>query len=45
MTTNYDPIAGQYKQSKQQPIESSSLLELVGDAKDLRLSACRRRSS
>jgi ubiquinone/menaquinone biosynthesis C-methylase UbiE len=35
MTTNYDPIAEQYKRSKQQPwrthIESFSLLELVGD--------------
>lgn len=34
-TTNYDPIAEQYKRSKQQPwrtfIESFTLLELIGD--------------
>jgi len=35
MTTNYDPIAEQYKQSKQQPwrtfIECFTLMELIGD--------------
>ena len=35
MTTNYDPIAEQYKRSKQQPwrthIEAFSLMELLGD--------------
>jgi ubiquinone/menaquinone biosynthesis C-methylase UbiE len=35
MTTDYDPIAGQYKQSKQQPwrtyIEAFSLMALIGD--------------
>ncbi len=35
MTTNYDPIAEQYKRSKEQPwrthIEAFTLLELVGD--------------
>src|SRR5262245_24926687 len=35
MTTNYDPIAEQYKRSKQQPwrtfIESFTLMELIGD--------------
>ena len=35
MTTNYDPIADQYKRSKQQPwrtfIESHSFLNLIGD--------------
>jgi hypothetical protein len=35
MTTNYDPIAEQYKRSKQQPwrthIEASSLMALIGD--------------
>ena len=35
MTTDYDPIAGQYKRSKQQPwrtyIEAFSLMSLVGD--------------
>jgi ubiquinone/menaquinone biosynthesis C-methylase UbiE len=35
MTTNYDPIAEQYKRSKQQPwrthIEAFSLLDLIGD--------------
>jgi ubiquinone/menaquinone biosynthesis C-methylase UbiE len=35
VTTNYDPIAEQYKRSKQQPwrtyIEAFSLLELIGD--------------
>src|SRR5271157_1381206 len=35
MTTNYDPIAEQYKRSKQQPwrthIESFTLMKLIGD--------------
>src|SRR5437868_13219266 len=35
MTTDYNPIAGQYKRSKQQPwrtyIESFSLMGLIGD--------------
>src|SRR4051812_266801 len=35
MVTNYDPIAEQYKRSKQQPwrthIESFTLMELIGD--------------
>jgi len=35
MTTNYDPIAEQYKRSKQQPwrtfIETSTLMELIGN--------------
>jgi ubiquinone/menaquinone biosynthesis C-methylase UbiE len=35
MTTNYDPIAEQYKRSKQQPwrtfVESFTLMELIGD--------------
>src|SRR5258708_35726139 len=35
MTTDYDPIAAQYKRSKQQPwrtyIEAFSLMSLVGD--------------
>jgi ubiquinone/menaquinone biosynthesis C-methylase UbiE len=35
MTTNYDPIAEQYKRSKQQPwrthVEAYSLLQLIGD--------------
>lgn len=35
MTTNYDPIAEQYKRSKQQPwrtfVESFTLMDLVGD--------------
>ena len=35
MTTNYDPIAEQYKRSKQQPwrthIESYTLMQLIGD--------------
>lgn len=35
MTTNYDPIADQYRRAKQQPwrgyLESFSLLELIGD--------------
>ena len=35
MTTDYDPIAEQYKRSKQQPwrahIEAFSLMELIGD--------------
>ncbi|MFL5245645.1 MAG: class I SAM-dependent methyltransferase [Gemmataceae bacterium] len=39
MTTNYDPIADQYKQSKQQPwrtyIEAFSLMSLVGDPNGL----------
>jgi len=40
MTTNYDPIAEQYKRSKQQPwrthIEAFTLLELVGDPTGLK---------
>lgn len=39
MTTNYDPIAEQYKRSKQQPwrtfIECHTLLELIGDPRGL----------
>jgi ubiquinone/menaquinone biosynthesis C-methylase UbiE len=39
MTTNYDPIAEQYKRSKQQPwrifIECFTLMELVGDPSGL----------
>jgi len=39
MTTNYDPIAEQYKRSKQQPwrtfIECYTLLELAGDPQGL----------
>jgi toxoflavin synthase len=35
MTTNYDPIAEQYKRSKQQPwrthIEAFTLMRLIGD--------------
>jgi hypothetical protein len=35
MTTNYDPIAEQYKRSKQQPwrtyIEAFTLMEIIGD--------------
>jgi toxoflavin synthase len=35
MATNYDPIAEQYKRSKQQPwrthIEAFTLMELIGD--------------
>jgi toxoflavin synthase len=35
MTTDYDPIAEQYKRSKQQPwrtyIEAITLMELIGD--------------
>jgi toxoflavin synthase len=35
MTTDYDPIAEQYKRSKQQPwrtyIEAFTLMELIGD--------------
>lgn len=35
MATNYDPIAEQYKRSKQQPwrthIETFTLMELIGD--------------
>ena len=36
MTTNYDPIAEQYKRAKQQPwrdhIEAFTLMKLIGDA-------------
>jgi toxoflavin synthase len=39
MTTNYDPIAEQYKRSKQQPwrtfIECFTLMELIGDPQGL----------
>ena len=39
MTTNYDPIAEQYKRSKQQPwrthIEAFTLMELIGDPSGL----------
>lgn len=39
MTTNYDPIAEQYKRSKQQPwrtfIECFTLMELIGDPRGL----------
>src|SRR5262245_17956083 len=39
MTTNYDPIAEQYKRSKQQPwrtfIECYTLMELIGDVRGL----------
>ena len=39
MTTDYNPIAEQYKRSKQQPwrtfIESFTLMELLGDPKGL----------
>tara|TARA_R110002111_G_scaffold262860_1_gene341965 strand:+ start:83022 stop:83759 length:738 start_codon:yes stop_codon:yes gene_type:complete len=39
MTTNYDPIAEQYKRSKQQPwrtfVECFTLLELAGDPRDM----------
>jgi hypothetical protein len=35
MTTNYDPIAEQYKRSKQQPwradVEAFTLMRLIGD--------------
>jgi hypothetical protein len=35
MTTDYDPIADQYRRAKQQPwrgcLESSSVLALIGD--------------
>ena len=35
MTTNYDPIAEQYKRAKQQPwrahVEAFTLMELIGD--------------
>ena len=35
MTTNYDPIAGQYKRAKQQPwrayVEAYTLMRLIGD--------------
>lgn len=38
MTTNYDPIAEQYKRSKQQPwrtyIEAFTLMRLIGDPAD-----------
>lgn len=41
MTTNYDPIAEQYKRSKQQPwrtfIECFTLMELVGDPQGMRV--------
>ena len=39
MTTNYDPIAEQYKRSKQQPwrtfVESFTLMDLVGDPRGM----------
>ncbi|MFH1302118.1 MAG: class I SAM-dependent methyltransferase [Planctomycetota bacterium] len=39
MTTNYDPIAEQYKRSKQQPwrtfVECFTLMELAGDPRDM----------
>ena len=39
MTTNYDPIAEQYKRAKQQPwrtfVECYTLMELLGDVKGL----------
>ena len=39
MTTNYDPIAEQYKRSKQQPwrtfIECFTLMELIGDPRGM----------
>jgi len=38
MTTNYDPIAEQYKRSKQQPwrvhVEAFTLMRLIGDLRD-----------